>query len=87
VPRLWTSCTTTSARGASPSCRNSPDTPIIYADRQKLRQVFLNLIANAGDAMPQVRHNHLPPWSSWVVSKQGPATASTSLSVAAVGTR
>ena len=29
------------------------DTPIIYADRQKLRQVFLNLLTNAGDAMPQ----------------------------------
>jgi PAS domain S-box-containing protein len=29
------------------------DTPTIYADRQKLRQVFLNLLANAGDAMPQ----------------------------------
>ncbi len=28
------------------------DTPIIYADRQKLRQVFLNLLTNAGDAMP-----------------------------------
>jgi PAS domain S-box-containing protein len=31
----------------------APDTPIIYADRQKLRQVFLNLLTNAGDAMPQ----------------------------------
>ena len=29
------------------------DTPTIYADRQKLRQVFLNLLTNAGDAMPQ----------------------------------
>ena len=29
------------------------DTPTIYADRQKLRQVFLNLLSNAGDAMPQ----------------------------------
>jgi PAS domain S-box-containing protein len=28
------------------------DTPIIYADRQKLRQVFLNLLTNASDAMP-----------------------------------
>lgn len=31
----------------------APDTPIIYADRQKLRQVFLNLLTNASDAMPQ----------------------------------
>jgi PAS domain S-box-containing protein len=30
-----------------------PDTPVIYADRQKLRQVFLNLLTNAGDAMPK----------------------------------
>lgn len=29
----------------------APDTPLLYADRQKLRQVFLNLLANAGDAM------------------------------------
>jgi len=29
------------------------DTPTIYADRQKLRQVFLNLLTNASDAMPQ----------------------------------
>jgi signal transduction histidine kinase len=27
--------------------------PTIFADRQKLRQVFLNLLSNAGDAMPQ----------------------------------
>lgn len=31
----------------------APDTPTIHADRQKLRQVFLNLLTNAGDAMPQ----------------------------------
>jgi PAS domain S-box-containing protein len=30
----------------------APDTPTIYADRQKLRQVFLNLLTNASDAMP-----------------------------------
>lgn len=29
------------------------DTPIIFANRQKLRQVFLNLLTNASDAMPQ----------------------------------
>lgn len=29
------------------------DTPNIYGDRQKLRQVFLNLLTNASDAMPR----------------------------------
>ena len=29
----------------------SPDTPLIHADRQQLRQLFLNLFTNAGDAM------------------------------------
>jgi PAS domain S-box-containing protein len=29
-----------------------PDTPTVHADRQKLRQVFLNLLTNASDAMP-----------------------------------
>lgn len=31
----------------------APDTPPIFADRQKLRQVFLNVLTNAGDAMPR----------------------------------
>lgn len=31
----------------------APDMPVIYSDRQKLRQVFLNLLTNASDAMPQ----------------------------------
>jgi PAS domain S-box-containing protein len=30
-----------------------PETPLIHADRQKLRQLFLNLFTNASDAMPQ----------------------------------
>lgn len=30
----------------------APDVPLIYADRQHLRQVFLNLFTNAADAMP-----------------------------------
>jgi PAS domain S-box-containing protein len=29
------------------------ETPVFYGDRQKLRQVFLNLLTNGGDAMPQ----------------------------------
>ena len=31
----------------------APDVPVIQADRQLLRQVFLNLLTNAGDAMPE----------------------------------
>ena len=31
----------------------APETPTMFADRQKLRQVFLNLLTNAGDAMPE----------------------------------
>jgi signal transduction histidine kinase len=34
----------------------SPDVPHIYADRQHLRQVFLNLFTNAADAMPGGGH-------------------------------
>jgi len=30
-----------------------PATPVIFADRQKLRQVFLNILTNASDAMPR----------------------------------
>jgi two-component system, LuxR family, sensor kinase FixL len=30
-----------------------PDVPIIQADRQQLRQVFLNVLTNASDAMPE----------------------------------
>jgi PAS domain S-box-containing protein len=31
----------------------APDAPLIYADRQQLRQVLLNLLINAADAMPE----------------------------------
>lgn len=30
-----------------------PDVPVIQADRQQMRQVFLNLLTNASDAMPE----------------------------------
>lgn len=46
----------------------APDVPPIYADRQHLRQVFLNLFTNAVDAMPsggrlmpRVKPGRLPP--------------------------
>ncbi|HEX3150083.1 MAG TPA: ATP-binding protein [Gemmataceae bacterium] len=46
---------------------SAPDVPSIIADRQQLRQVLLNLITNAGDAMPKggrltlrVRRGELP---------------------------
>ncbi|HZO24385.1 MAG TPA: ATP-binding protein [Chloroflexota bacterium] len=31
----------------------APDVPLIHADRQRLRQLFLNLFTNASDAMPE----------------------------------
>ena len=31
----------------------APEVPLLHADRQQLRQVFLNLLTNASDTMPQ----------------------------------
>jgi PAS domain S-box-containing protein len=40
-------------RGVEVAPEFNSSAPIIYADRQQLRQVFLNLFTNAGDAMPK----------------------------------
>ncbi|HLG15503.1 MAG TPA: ATP-binding protein [Blastocatellia bacterium] len=40
------------ARRIDVECQFASDVPLIQADRQQLRQLFLNLLSNAGDAMP-----------------------------------
>ncbi len=52
----------------------APDLPHLWADRQQLRQVFLNLFSNAADAMPQggcltlrLRRGNLPDGRAGVV--------------------
>jgi len=54
-------------RGIRPEPEFAREVPAIYADRQHLRQVFLNLFTNAADAMPgggrliaRVRPGNLP---------------------------
>ena len=39
-------------RSVTVVCEYAPNLPMIQADRQQLRQLFLNLITNASDAMP-----------------------------------
>jgi len=40
-------------RGVRVQTEFAPEVPVIHADRQQLRQVFLNLFTNAIDAMPE----------------------------------
>jgi signal transduction histidine kinase len=40
-----------------------PDLPLILADRQQMRQLFLNLFTNAGDAMPEGGKLTIRAWS------------------------
>jgi signal transduction histidine kinase len=40
-----------------------PDLPLLQADRQRMRQLFLNLFTNAGDAMPEGGKLMIRAWS------------------------
>lgn len=65
----------------------SPETPLIQADRQQLRQVFLNLFTNAADAMPLGGMLTIRTWSGEkpeagiTAPLRGPATQSLGLPV------
>lgn len=57
-------------RGIEVSQEFDSQLPTIFADRQKLRQVFLNLFTNAGDAMPKGGKLSVRAWREVASGKQ-----------------